>query len=368
MPPTPGAACRAGARSSLSYRSSLRHTHVSVKVQLPHERYADMAGRLPGLIERAMQQAVAEERGAAGLHHPQAAAGAAASAPRLLNYTHFQGCLTGVLEFESECALPPARVIEAKLQLLLPEWCSELVHLSVQEASRGSVIVGGGSSSSSSSSISDAVAAGGAWPWPDPVALSSNSAACRLDVVLHPLVLQQLPHGCGHQLRVVLAVAGGEVLSDGVVEVDVHADLASGGGAVKVHCQRCPPNRGGTDAASGSAAARGNACACVCVAPPGNPLLAHTAQGKGKACASAWRLRGTHRWLTEPDALQVLVPSHPGPLLLVHLLTAGEPGEKDRHIATLPLLVLPDAACEEVGLIEASKQLCVGEGGSSMGA
>jgi hypothetical protein len=45
----------------------------------------------------------------------------------------------------------------------------------------------------------------------------------------------------------------------------------------------------------------------------------------------------------------VCIPSHPGPLLLVHLLTAGEPGPADRHIATLPLLVLPEAACEEVG-------------------
>jgi len=48
-------------------------------------------------------------------------------------------------------------------------------------------------------------------------------------------------------------------------------------------------------------------------------------------------------------ALQVEVPCHDEPLLLVHLLTAGEPGTEDRHIATLPLLVLPEAACDEVG-------------------
>jgi hypothetical protein len=48
-------------------------------------------------------------------------------------------------------------------------------------------------------------------------------------------------------------------------------------------------------------------------------------------------------------ALQVEVPCHDEPLLLVHLLTAGEPGTADRHIATLPLLVLPEAACDEVG-------------------
>jgi len=53
--------------------------------------------------------------------------------------------------------------------------------------------------------------------------------------------------------------------------------------------------------------------------------------------------------LTHAPAPQLVVPSHPGPLLLVHLLTAGEPGTADRHIATLPLLVLPEAACEEVG-------------------
>ena len=43
------------------------------------------------------------------------------------------------------------------------------------------------------------------------------------------------------------------------------------------------------------------------------------------------------------------MPCHDEPLLLVHLLTAGEPGAEDRHIATLPLLVLPEAACQEVG-------------------
>jgi hypothetical protein len=35
--------------------------------------------------------------------------------------------------------------------------------------------------------------------------------------------------------------------------------------------------------------------------------------------------------------------------MLVHLLTVGEAGAADRHIATLPILVLPSAACAEVG-------------------
>jgi len=45
------------------------------------------------------------------------------------------------------------------------------------------------------------------------------------------------------------------------------------------------------------------------------------------------------------------VPPRAGPaLLLVHLLSAGTRGTADQHVATLPLLVLPEArACEEVG-------------------
>jgi len=219
-------ACPAGARSSLSYRSSLRHATVSVKVQLPHERYNEMAARLPELIERSLQQAAGGAGGAAALSQRQATAGspgsspaqagAAASAPRLLTYTHFQGCLAAVLQFESEHALPPASRVEAELLQMLPEGM-QLAHVCMQQGSGGSAPAGG--------------------VWPDPVAVESNSASCSLDVVLPPGVLQQLAAGAGQQqqqLRVVLAVAVGEVLSDGVVEVEARADLAGGGGAVKV--------------------------------------------------------------------------------------------------------------------------------------
>ena len=234
-PPAPCTmACCAGARSSLSYRSSLRHTLVSTKVQLPHERYADMSARLPGLIERALLQAAGGEAGAAALHQHQATsssvsaqASAAVSVPRLLTYTHFQGCLAGVLQYASEQPLPPASRVEAELQQLLPEDL-QLVRLAVQEVD---------------SSSGASAPAGGVWPWPDPVAVESNSSSCSLDVVLHSGVLQQLPGGNEQQqlqLRVVLAVAGGEVLSDGVVGVDMQADLAGGGATVKVRTPAPP--------------------------------------------------------------------------------------------------------------------------------
>ena len=236
--------CRAGARSSLSYRSSLRRTHVSVKVQLPHERYDEMASRLPGLIERAMQQAARGDGGAPVLHQRQATAGSGAaqasagpSAPRLLTYTHFQGCLAGVLQYDSEHALPPASRVSAELQRLLPG-DMQLVHVCMQEASS----IGSRISASNDSSSSDAAEDGCGWPWLDPVAIAAESAACSLDVVLHPRVLRQLQsrheQELLQQLRVVLAEAGGEVLSDGIVELDVQGDLAGGGGAVKV---RTPP-------------------------------------------------------------------------------------------------------------------------------
>ena len=74
----------------------------------------------------------------------------------------------------------------------------------------------------------------------------------------------------------------------------------------------------------------------------------------GSEYVSQCSLQTTHRRRSAHPpslrSLQVAVPSHPGPLMLLHLLTAGEPGAEDCHIATLPLLVLPQAACEEVGL------------------
>jgi hypothetical protein len=52
--------------------------------------------------------------------------------------------------------------------------------------------------------------------------------------------------------------------------------------------------------------------------------------------------------------VQVLLPCHLGRLLHIHLLRtpAEEPGQQRAHaadmgLATLPLLVLPEAACEE---------------------
>jgi hypothetical protein len=212
----------------------MRHTNVSAKVQLPHERYAEMSAKLPELIERALRQAAGGAGGApsgSGTDQSSPAVGA----PLLLTYTHFKGCLAAVLQFGSEHALPPTRRIEAELAQLLPEGM-QLVRVVSQDVSSSPALLQQQCSSGTSAP------AGCVWPWPDPIAVGAGTS-CSVDVVLQPCVLQQLPGGGGQQqlrLRVVLAAAGGEVLSDGAVEVDMQADLAlGGGGAVKV-CALAP--------------------------------------------------------------------------------------------------------------------------------
>ena len=138
-----------------------------MKVQLPHERYADMSARLPGLIERALQQAAWDDGTAAAALDRQATAGstgnnaaqpgAASGAPRLLTYTHFEGCLAAVLQYASEQPLPPAARIKAGLQQLLPEGM-QLSHVFVQETS---------------SAITPAA---GECAWPGSLAIASNVA------------------------------------------------------------------------------------------------------------------------------------------------------------------------------------------------
>jgi len=210
-----------------------------------------MSAKLPQLIERALQRAADATAGAAAQGDA-----AASSAPRLYSFTHFQGCLAAVLQYDSEHALPPASRIEAELQQLLPGGM-QLVRVSLQEVqppctpSSSSALAAAPAADAKQQqapeqqqcggSDSSAVSAGGVWPWADPVALGSDSGSC-IDVALDPRVLQQLPGAGGEQpplLRVVLAVAGGEVLSDGIHQVE---GMAAGcGGTVQVRAVPPPP-------------------------------------------------------------------------------------------------------------------------------
>jgi hypothetical protein len=222
----------------MRYTTRMRLAHASIKVELPHAQYMQLAGQLPLLIKQAVQQSASRDDDVAAVVLDQSPSPCdarvvdgpthAAAAPRLLHYTHFPGCLTAVLEYEVERPLPPAGELAAQLQLLLPA-AAQLVHVSTRD------FAGGYSSSHSKSCGGSSCQVAGVSAWADPVALPCGDDSCSVDVILPAPVLQQLRAAAGQpaQLRVVVAAAGGRALSDRVLQVDLACGEGSGG-AVEV--------------------------------------------------------------------------------------------------------------------------------------
>jgi hypothetical protein len=240
----------------MRYSRYLGAVQASLKLQLPHEQYAQLAVQLPVLVQQAAwppapgQQAAAAEGGVASLALRQGGAagvtgstplvaGTVRGAPCLLRYTHVPGCLTAILEYAAvQRGAPVASQLAADLQLLLPS-SAQLVHLSIRER---------GSGHSSGRSTTTSLGLGGAQPaesvWPDPVVLLGADASCAIDVVLPAPVLQQLLGTvlAPPQLRVLVTAAAGGLLSDSVHEVTT---MDEAGGRLKVRSWAvCAPHSG----------------------------------------------------------------------------------------------------------------------------
>jgi len=232
--------------------------HATLKLQLPHAQYAQLAVQLPVLIQQAAwpppvagQQAAAGGGAAAPATAQGApsgglgwagstplAAGTVDGAPCMLRYTHAPGCLTAILEYAAQQGARPASQLAADLQLVLPS-SAQLMHLSIQErgcghgsstATTSTATTSTATTSTATTSTSFGCAPSAQGVWADPVVLRSGDASCTIDAVLPAPVLQQLLGGEGQQaqLRVLVTAAAGELMSDSVL--DATLDQPGGGG------------------------------------------------------------------------------------------------------------------------------------------